>query len=232
MSLFTPSKTRTVARVGAALLAAAVLAGCAHRPSQYGRVQPGYDAYGGAVAHAGYEQPPVYSPRAGYGVPDDRYYRDGRRYERERYPERYPDRYGRGYDERYGRGGYDGGGRYAYGAQAGVEYGRVHHIEGLSGYRGNSGGGALLGGIVGGLIGRQFGNSSTGRAQGTFAGAVGGVLIGNEIERQNRGAAGRDGLLVVIALEQGGTREFAVPHVGDLRVGDRVRIEGNRLMRM
>lgn len=212
-------ETRTLVRAGAAALAAVVLAGCAHRPSA--RVQPSYDGYG-AVAPAGYEQAPAYSPRAG---------------------EAYYDRYGRpvggGYPERDGhyygrqdsyRGGHDGYGRYGYGAQAGVEFGRVHHIEALSGYRSNTGGGALLGGIIGGLVGRQFGSSSNGRATGTFAGAVGGVLIGNEIERQNRG--GRDGLLVVIALEQGGTREFAVPSVGDLRVGDRVRIEGNRLMRM
>jgi outer membrane lipoprotein SlyB len=219
-------KTRALVRAGALALAAVVLAGCAHRPSA--RVQGAYHDGYGQVAPAGYEQP-VYSPRAGGGY-DDRY-------------DRY-DRYGRpiggGYPQRDGsygrqdgyRGGYDGS-RYGYGqhAPAGVEFGRVHHIEALSGYRANSGGGALLGGIIGGLVGRQFGNSSTGRAQGTFAGAVGGVLIGNEIERQNRGG-GRDGLLVVIALEQGGTREFAVPSVGDLRVGDRVRIEGNRLLRM
>lgn len=212
-------KTRWMVRVGAAALAVVVLAGCAHRPSSHGRVEPGYGAYGGQVAPAGYEQPPVYSPRAGDGY-GDRYDRYGRPYRGQ------PDGYGRGYPAPQ-RDGYD---RYGYGQQAGVEFGRVHHIEALSGYRSNTGGGALLGGIIGGLVGRQFGSSSNGRATGTFAGAVGGVLIGNEIERQNRG--GRDGLLVVIALEQGGTREFAVPSVGDLRVGDRVRIEGNRLMRM
>lgn len=216
-------KARWAVRVGAAALAAVVLAGCAHRPANYDRVQSGYDGYGGQVAPAGYDNAPVYRPRGDDGY-HDRY---GRPLRGE------PDVY-RGYPERdryRDRGGYDGYGRYGYGAQAGVEFGRVHHIEALSGYRANSGGGALLGGIIGGLVGRQFGNSSTGRAQGTFAGAVGGVLIGNEIERQNRGG-GRDGLLVVIALEQGGTREFAVPSVGDLRVGDRVRIEGNRLLRM
>jgi outer membrane lipoprotein SlyB len=219
-------RARWAVRAGAAVLALVVLGGCAHRPAHYGRVEPGYGPYGGQVAPAGYDSAPVYSPRA-----RDRYDRDGYdRYDRYGRPHRgQPEGYG------YGRGypapqheGYD---RYGYGQQVGVEFGRVHHIEALSGYRANSGGGALLGGIIGGLVGRQFGNSSTGRAQGTFAGAVGGVLIGNEIERQNRG--GRDGLLVVIALEQGGTREFAVPSVGDLRVGDRVRIEGgNRLLRM
>jgi outer membrane lipoprotein SlyB len=220
--MFDNIKASRAARIGAAVLAAVVLAGCAHRPAHYGRVQSGPEPYGGAVAHAGYDNAPVYSPRAG----DGHYDRYGRPYRGQ------PDGYGRGYPERdyRDRGGYDGAGRYGYGAQAGVEFGRVHHIEALSGYRANSGGGALLGGIIGGLVGRQFGTTSNGRATGTFAGAVGGVLIGNEIERQNRG--GRDGLLVVIALEQGGTREFAVPSVGDLRVGDRVRIEGNRLMRM
>jgi outer membrane lipoprotein SlyB len=217
---------KTAWRTLAGVLAAAVLAGCAHRPASVGSVVAAPDPYG--VQHAGYEQPPVYSPR-GHGR-----YGDGRLYD---------DRTGRPYDG-YGRPIYDGAperraprgaygdgyGRYGYSQPAGVEYGRVHHIQALSGYQANTGGGALLGGLIGAVVGRQFGNSSHGKATGTFAGAVGGVLIGNEIERQQRG--GRDGLVIAVALDGGGLREFAVPSAGDLRVGDRVRIEGNRLMRM
>jgi outer membrane lipoprotein SlyB len=223
MNISNPNKTRLRGLAG--VLALAVLAGCAHRPAPVGSVYSQPDPYGVQAVHAGYDQPPVYSPRGGYGTVDrygqPRY--DGYPADQRSYPRR-------GYGDRYG----DGYGRYGYGQQAGVEFGRVHHIQAMSGYQANSGGGALLGGVIGAIVGRQFGNSSQGKANGTFAGAVGGVLIGNEIERQNREnrGYGRDGLVVSIALDHGGLREFAVPSVGDLRIGDRVRIEGNRLMRM
>ena len=60
--------------------------------------------------------------------------------------------------------------------------------------------------------------------------AVTGVLIGNEIERQNHGL--RDGVRVMVQTERGAVRSFDFTHAGDMRVGDRVRIEGNQLVRM
>jgi uncharacterized protein YcfJ len=48
----------------------------------------------------------------------------------------------------------------------------------------NSGGGAALGGIVGGVLGNQIGHGS-GRAAATLLGALGGAVVGNNVEGNN-----------------------------------------------
>ncbi|TXC65899.1 glycine zipper 2TM domain-containing protein [Piscinibacter aquaticus] len=63
-----------------------------------------------------------------------------------------------------------------------------------------TGGGALLGGLIGAVVGRQIGSGS-GRDAGTAVGAVGGAIIGNQIEKNNRGA--RDFYRVSIVTQQG-----------------------------
>lgn len=118
----------------------------------------------------------------------------------------------------------------AQGAVAQVEFGVVSGIEPLIAQRQVSGGGAVAGGVTGAVIGRQFGGGSEGRALGTFLGAVAGILVGNEVERQNLGL--RDGVRVMVQTERGALRSFDFAHAGDMRVGDRVRIEGNQLVRM
>jgi outer membrane lipoprotein SlyB len=92
-----------------------------------------------------------------------------------------------------------------------------------------SGAGALIGGVAGAIIGRQFGNSGDGRATGTVLGAFGGAILGDHIEREQ---GGRTIVRVSVNLERGGTRSFDFSNVGDLRVGDRVRIENNQLYRL
>lgn len=118
----------------------------------------------------------------------------------------------------------------AQGAVAQVEFGVVSGIEPLMAQRQTTGGGAVAGGVTGAVIGRQFGGGGGGRAAGTFLGALAGILIGNEVERQNLGL--RDGVRVVVQTESGALRSFDFTHAGDMRVGDRVRIEGNQLVRM
>ena len=111
-----------------------------------------------------------------------------------------------------------------------VEYGVVSAIDRFSGDRQVSGGGAVVGGVAGAAVGRQFGGSSDGRAMGTFLGAIAGVLLGNQIEKQNN--AQRAGVRVSVQLDGGGQRSFDYAHAGDLRVGERVRIEGGQIVRM
>jgi outer membrane lipoprotein SlyB len=185
------------------LVAIALLGACATRPAGYARQNTPYDAPYNTPYNTPYNNDPYNAP---YDARHERPYNDGGRYSQP--PVYSPSR----------------------GGHAAVEYGRVRSIDVVNARESNSGGGALLGGLIGAIVGRQFGNSSNGRATGTFAGAVGGALIGNEVEANNRG--GRDHLRISIWLDRGGVRDFAVPHAGDLRVGDRVRIEGDRLMRM
>jgi outer membrane lipoprotein SlyB len=109
-----------------------------------------------------------------------------------------------------------------------AEVGHVQSIDLVRAESQTSGGGAVLGGLVGAVVGRQIG-SGTGRSAGTLVGAVGGALIGNQIEKNRRGA--QDFYRVVIRTEYGQVRSFDYQQLADLRVGDRVRIEGNQVYR-
>lgn len=113
-------------------------------------------------------------------------------------------------------------------AAYGVEYGQVQSIDVVRAESQTSGGGALLGGLIGAVVGRQIGSGS-GRDAGTAVGAVGGAIIGNQIEKNNRGA--RDFYRVAILTQGGQVRSFDYQQLADLRVGDRVRIEQNQVYR-
>ena len=116
---------------------------------------------------------------------------------------------------------------------AGTEYGRVSNIEVLQGGRSQgqtSGAGAVLGAVVGGVLGNQVGKGS-GRAAATAVGVVGGAVAGNAIEgRNNQGYA--QGYRLSIQLDQGGYRVYDVSSPGDLRIGDRVRLNNGQISRM
>jgi outer membrane lipoprotein SlyB len=117
------------------------------------------------------------------------------------------------------------------GGSSTVAYGQVRSIENLgSSADAPRGGGAVVGGIVGAIVGRQFADGTRGKNIGTAVGAVGGAVIGNEIEKNSQRDAG--GVRVTVQLERGGARSFDLRSPGDLRVGDRVRIEGNQLYRL
>ena len=116
-------------------------------------------------------------------------------------------------------------------APAAVSYGVVRSIE-AAGIPSDQpqGAGAVVGGVIGAVIGRQFADSNSGKNVGTVAGAVGGALIGNEVEKNAR--RDQQGVRVNVQLDQGGLRSFDFRSAGELRVGDRVRIEGNQVFRL
>ncbi|MDP3309706.1 MAG: hypothetical protein Q8S56_01950, partial [Polaromonas sp.] len=65
-------------------------------------------------------------------------------------------------------------------------------------------------------------------------GAVGGAVAGNAIEA-NRNAANapvNQTYRVSVQMDNGTMRAYEVPSYGDLRIGDRVRIQNNQLFRM
>lgn len=108
------------------------------------------------------------------------------------------------------------------------EDGRVQSIDLVRAESQTSGGGALLGGVIGAVVGRQIGSGS-GRDAGTAVGAVGGAIIGNQIEKNQRGP--QSFYRIAILTQSGQMRTFDYAQPGDLRVGDRVRIENNQLYR-
>jgi len=92
-----------------------------------------------------------------------------------------------------------------------------------------SGAGAILGAIVGGVVGNQFGAGS-GRALTTIGGAVAGGVAGNAVEQRTR----RDDEVyrVSVRFDDGSVRDFDYQQIGNLRVGDRVRLIDGQLHTM
>lgn len=133
----------------------------------------------------------------------------------------------------YPAGAYPAATSYPAQAPRSTEYGRVSHIEVLQGsQRGQAtGAGAVIGAVVGGVLGNQVGGGS-GRAAATAVGVVGGAVVGNAIEERNSGGGGyATGYRITIYLDQGGQRAYDVSSVGDLRVGDRVRMDNGQISR-
>jgi outer membrane lipoprotein SlyB len=88
--------------------------------------------------------------------------------------------------------------------------------------------GTVLGGLAGGVIGHQIG-SGRGNTAATIAGAVGGAVVGTEIEkRQVQGSRYR----ITVRLDSGSKLIVEDARDVNLRVGDRVRLENNRIYRV
>jgi outer membrane lipoprotein SlyB len=114
--------------------------------------------------------------------------------------------------------------------QVGVEYGRVTNVALLRPATGATTGtnpaGTVLGAVVGGALGNQIGSGS-GRAAATILGAVGGAVVGNRITGGGQPTYNTAGPVYRISVQtdQGHMRTYDVSATGDLRPGDRVRIE-------
>ena len=110
-----------------------------------------------------------------------------------------------------------------------VEYGRITNVALISpGNRpsGNAAAGTVLGAVAGGLLGNQIGHGG-GRAAATILGAVGGGALGNRIAGGGTPYANNPGPVyrVSVQTDSGQLRTYDVSATGDLRPGDRVRIE-------
>ena len=120
------------------------------------------------------------------------------------------------------------------GPVAGTEFGRISNIEYVpvgSVYRRPPNPlGAIVGGIAGAVIGNQFG-SGGGRAAATVLGGVAGAGIGNAIAYNNAGVVTQAGFRITMQADNGQMRTFEVPATGDLRVGDRVRVDNGVIYR-
>ena len=107
--------------------------------------------------------------------------------------------------------------------------GSITSIEPIRERPQGNGTGAVIGGVLGAVVGNQFGHGG-GRAVMTGAGAVGGAVIGNNVERNHRTAV--TGYRVGIRLDSGATRSFQRTQLGGLHVGDRVELDAKSFHRV
>ncbi|WP_026224338.1 outer membrane lipoprotein [Methyloversatilis thermotolerans] len=89
-----------------------------------------------------------------------------------------------------------------------------------------SGLGAAAGGVVGGLLGNQVGKGS-GRTIATLIGIAGGAYAGHQVEKTQRTASRWE---VGVRLENGDYRTVSFDNEPPWRTGDRVRLEGQRIV--
>ena len=109
-----------------------------------------------------------------------------------------------------------------------VQVGSITSIEPIKERPQGTGTGAVVGGVLGAVVGNQFGHG-LGRAAMTGVGAAGGAIAGNNVERNYKTAV--VGYRVNIRLDNGHTRTFQRTSLGNLHVGDRVRVDANGFRR-
>jgi len=111
---------------------------------------------------------------------------------------------------------------------ASVEYGRVTNVSmvsaGTGPAPGRSAAGGVIGAIIGGVLGNQIGSGS-GRTAATVLGATAGAVVGANAGRASSYNAAYPVYRVTVQTDQGYIRTYDVNTTGDLRPGDRVRIE-------
>lgn len=115
-----------------------------------------------------------------------------------------------------------------------VEYGRVNNVEIIRTQEPARGPGigAVIGGVAGAVVGSQIG-SGTGRTAATVIGAVGGAVAGNAIEKsRTANTAAGESYRVSVQVDNGSLRAYDMTSYGELRIGDRVRIENGQLYRV
>jgi uncharacterized protein YcfJ len=116
-------------------------------------------------------------------------------------------------------------------APVALEYGRVTNIENFPGGVSRSGvnvPGAVLGAVAGAVLGNQIG-SGGGRDAATVLGGAAGAAVGSQVGRSN--TVTEPVYRITLQTDRGVTRIYDVPATGDLRVGDRVRVENGMIYR-
>ena len=116
-------------------------------------------------------------------------------------------------------------------AQAPAPSGHLGSIESIEPIRQRpqgTGAGAVVGGVLGGVVGHQFGGG-LGQAAMTGLGAAGGAIAGNNVERNVRTQV--VGYRIHVRLDNGRVRTYERKQIGNLHVGDRVRVDEHGLRR-
>ena len=106
-------------------------------------------------------------------------------------------------------------------------YGVIEAIETTRVSSDGIGVGTVIGGVIGGVLGNQVGGGS-GKTAATVVGAVGGAVVGHEIEKRNQT---QDAYHIRVRLDNGNYQTVTQDSINDLQVGNRVRVENNRVSR-
>lgn len=89
-----------------------------------------------------------------------------------------------------------------------------------------SGLGAVAGGVVGGALGNGVGQG-TGRDIATIAGVIGGAVLGNKIEKNQRQTVSYQ---TTVRFEDGTSRTFVSDHETGWQAGDRVKVINGQIV--
>ena len=114
-------------------------------------------------------------------------------------------------------------------APVSIEFGRITNIEFFQAGAPSSGinvPGAIVGGIAGAVVGNAI---SGGRDSATVLGGVAGAAVGSQVNKP--AGAVSSVYRVTIQTDARGWRTYDVPATGDLRIGDRVRVENGVIYR-
>lgn len=90
--------------------------------------------------------------------------------------------------------------------------------------------GAVVGGVAGAALGHTIGGGS-GRDLATVLGGVAGAAVGSQVGRNASGTTTTPSYRVSVQSDPGPVYTYEVTSVGDLKVGDRVRVENNVIHR-
>ena len=119
----------------------------------------------------------------------------------------------------------------AYPSQEMSRYGYVESVETVTPDRRTTGPGvgAIGGAIAGGVLGHQVG-SGGGNTAATIGGAVIGGVVGHQVEQQVRGRQAADVEYVFrVRMDDGSYQTVRKATHDNIRVGDRVRVEGGSI---
>lgn len=123
-----------------------------------------------------------------------------------------------------------------------MEYGRVTNIEYVTAgapattTRGINVTGAIVGGVAGAVLGNQVSRATGGgsRDAATVLGGVAGAALGSQVGRTTTTTptvGAYPAYRVTVQTDSGAWRAYEVSATGDLRVGDRVRVENGVIYR-
>lgn len=87
--------------------------------------------------------------------------------------------------------------------------------------------GVVAGGVLGGVLGNQVGGGR-GKDIATVAGVAGGAYAGHQVEKNARSKTSHQ---VIVQLQSGNSRTFSYGSATGFKVGDRVKVVGNKLVR-